>query len=173
MSGIRIVRAGAQDVEAIAQLHAASWRASYAQTLPLADAGLGERLRDTHEALWRNRLARTDDPALRVWKACYDEDASALAGFVCALSGTDGILLDNLHVAPERQGCGIGRALFDTARTWAHALAPKAVMYLWVLAGNTRARGFYDHLGGTCGEAHPIELAPGLTVPAIRYAWHP
>lgn len=169
MTTTRILGATMQDVADIAALHASSWCATYAHALPAEPMRM--QLQQEHAALWRERLLRADDPALRIWKACPDTDNGPLAGFVCALSGTDGILLDNLHVAAAWQGQGIGRALFHRVRDWAFALDPHTSLYLWVLAGNVRARRFYERLGGIAGAVHPIAVSPGIEVPALRYVW--
>lgn len=166
-----IVPATLQDAAQIAALHNRSWQATYAHVLPIDD--VRSHLVEAHATLWRNRLTRADDPALRIWKAYPDTADEPLAGFVCALSGADGILLDNLHVAPAWQGRGIGRALFARARDWAKALDPNAALYLWVLAQNVKARRFYERLGGVAGAVHAIAVSPGIEVPALRYVWRP
>jgi GNAT superfamily N-acetyltransferase len=171
MTTLRILPATMQDVAHIAALHAHSWRMTYAHTLPMEH--VRDHLIQEHAALWRDRLMRVDDPAMRIWKACPGTADGPLAGFVCALSGADGILLDNLHVATEWQGQGIGGALFHQVRDWARALDPDAALYLWVLAHNVRAQRFYDRLGGRAGTVHPIAVSPGIEVPALRYVWHP
>ncbi|VVD83894.1 N-acetyltransferase [Pandoraea pneumonica] len=171
MSEARILCATPSDVDAIAALHAHSWRATYGETLPAGP--LLAHLKCEHASLWRARLSGADDPALRIWKACAGVDDGPLAGFICALSGADGILIDNLHVAAPWQGRGIGQALFMRVRDWAGALDPNAPLYLWVLAQNTRARRFYDRMGGLPGPVHPIAVSPGIEVPALRYLWAP
>ncbi|VVE88056.1 GNAT family N-acetyltransferase [Pandoraea bronchicola] len=171
MTAPRILPATMQDVARIADLHAHSWQTTYAHMLPAEH--MRDHLIQEHTALWRERLTRVDDTAMRIWKACPDVANAPLAGFVCALSGGDGILLDNLHVAAAWQGQGIGRALFYQVRDWASAVDPKAALYLWVLARNTRARHFYDRLGGRAGAVHPIAVSPGIELPALRYVWQP
>ena len=46
--------------------------------------------------------------------------------------------LRHLGVRPEKWGCGLARAAVERAG---------GVRRLWVLRENTRARGFYEHLG--------------------------
>jgi ribosomal protein S18 acetylase RimI-like enzyme len=52
-----------------------------------------------------------------------------------------------LYLAPECQGCGFGRRMFDAARKdlAGHGLSNLVV---WALADNERAVSFYRRLGG-------------------------
>ncbi|MBV9247179.1 MAG: GNAT family N-acetyltransferase, partial [Methylobacteriaceae bacterium] len=52
-----------------------------------------------------------------------------------------------LYLAPEFQGLGFGKRLFESARKDLadHGYASTLV---WALADNERALGFYQHLGG-------------------------
>ena len=49
-----------------------------------------------------------------------------------------------LYLLKEAQGLGIGRKLLDTAIEKLDSAAPVS---LWVLKGNSRAIGFYEHYG--------------------------
>ncbi len=53
-----------------------------------------------------------------------------------------------LYLAPEFQGVGLGRRMFDSARSdlAAHGYSTFVV---WALGGNDRAMGFYKRLGGS------------------------
>ena len=54
--------------------------------------------------------------------------------------------IQNLAVAPEQQGKGYGRMLFERAEERLFAAGCRR-MVLWVLAGNGRAAGFYEKMG--------------------------
>lgn len=58
-----------------------------------------------------------DDYAVRVREGAVwvIEQANALFGIIVLLPASDYLLLDNIAVAPERQGLGIGRRLLDFA----------------------------------------------------------
>jgi GNAT superfamily N-acetyltransferase len=74
-----------------------------------------------------------------------------------------------LYVARDHVGRGLGRALHDRALD-ALRDASFTRATLWVLAANTRGRGFYEHVGwapdGTRGD-HMVECA---NHPMLRYA---
>jgi ribosomal protein S18 acetylase RimI-like enzyme len=54
--------------------------------------------------------------------------------------------VDNLAVAQESEGKGVGRALLDYVERWAHKHDFREVV-LDVFAGNQRAVAFYERLG--------------------------
>jgi ribosomal protein S18 acetylase RimI-like enzyme len=60
-----------------------------------------------------------DDYAARVRKGVVwvIEQATAIFGIIVLLPASDYLLLDNIVVAPERQGMGIGKRLLDFAET--------------------------------------------------------
>jgi len=75
--------------------------------------------------------------------------------------------LDALYVAPEAQRAGVGSALFRRAQE----ARPKGFGW-WVFRENTRARGFYESLGGrllyeTDGAGNEEKT------PDARYEWRP
>lgn len=167
-SNIDILRADAADADAIARLHALSWRTTYVGMLP--DFFLEGPLDENRRALWRTRFEFGSAERHTVLKAVVDGE---IVGFACVLLDADplwGSLLDNLHVHPFRKRLGIGRLLFSAARD-AVAATHSLHFHLWVLAGNTSARRFYEALGGTAVEARSIEVVPLITVPEIRYVW--
>ena len=165
MTTLKLRPAGPSDAERIAALHADSWRRHYrgAYTDAYLDGDVFTERRDT----WASRLAAQAGSLTVV-----AQDASAererdsghgLTGFVHVVFDADerwGSLIDNLHVAYDRQRSGVGRALMARA---AEAVAERAAgkqLYLWVLEQNTSAQGFYRALGGTIAE-RTTTSAPG------------
>ena len=139
--------ATAADAEALSRLHRAS-RFGAMPRLP--------ELHDAHQtAAWMREtvIARL---TVRV---------ATLAGAPAGYLALDGDLLDQLYVAPECQGVGVGTALLDEARR----LRPNGFT-LWVFQRNARARAFYDRHGLV-----PVEETDGAGneehEPDIRYAW--
>jgi len=161
--------AGSADAEAIAALHASSWRSAY-QGILAADF-LEREVDSDRRLLWRERLSsvRSD----RQWVRVVVEGAE-LAGFVCVFLDEDeqwGALLDNLHVRPDVKGRGIGRQLMADAAAWVTERRPESALHLWVYETNTAARRFYERIGGMPVERVLHEAPDGHDVPAVRYVW--
>jgi hypothetical protein len=154
--------ATAADADAIAALHAASWRSAYRGIL--TDGTLGPLLDGERRAHWRAKLA-----------ALSADDTVLIAdglGFVAAWANGDpgfGAYIDNLHVHPERRSAGIGRRLLGTAMRQV-ASRGETRAYLWVFDANTRTIEFYRRLGGEIVE-HGFDEIDGLRVPQSRIIW--
>jgi ribosomal protein S18 acetylase RimI-like enzyme len=156
------------DTDAIAALHAASWRRVYrgAFTDEFLDGDLGGERR----AHWSVRLA-DPDPALRTVVA---DDGGALAGFAHTVLGLDpkwGALLDNLHVAAGRQGSGIGTRLLGETAAAVLDHDPASRLHLWVLEQNVEAQAFYEARGGQRRERTSFPSPSGTEPPCFRYVW--
>jgi GNAT superfamily N-acetyltransferase len=160
--------ARASDAEAIASLHARSWRENYRGAFHDAflDGDLpGERLR-----VWRERLDHP--PAHQLVELAVD--GANLVGFVCAYGARDprwGSLIDNLHVAQACKRNGVGAALMRRAGAWLVPRWPELGVYLWVLEMNSPARRFYERLGGQNAGVSIMETHGGAVVRSCRYTW--
>ncbi len=166
-----VVRAGrADDGEAIAALHAASWRATYRGALRdeyLDGDVLGER-----RAVWRERL---EAPAANQ-HVSVAVDADEIVGFACAYGADDarcGTQLDNLHVRRDRQGTGIGATLLAAVAAWCLTRHPNTGLYLWVVEQNDGARRFYARLGAADAGGDVWHPPDGSAVPVRRCVWPP
>lgn len=162
-------KATGSDALAIARVHVASWRATYAGMLPerylhaLDDVALGER--------WRRRMLADRRGDLLV----VDDGCGETAGFAqvgaCrdpALAGFAGEV-HMLYVRPDRVGCGLGSVL------WRGALAELAGRgYRWVVvhvvARNESARAFYRHMGLRPDGGRRRDVFDGVAVDVVRYA---
>jgi ribosomal protein S18 acetylase RimI-like enzyme len=139
--------ASAHDSEAIAALHADSWRRHYRGAY--LDSFLDGDVVADRQAVWGERLtARGADQFTIV--ADYD---GMVVGFVHMILDADphwGALLDNLHVTHRLKRRGIGRRMLGEA---AHRLARRRPVdsrfYLWVLDQNTAAQSFYAACGSS------------------------
>ena len=157
-----------RDAEAVAWLHARSWRENYRGSFTDAflDADLpGERLR-----AWRQRLG--DPPANQFVQLALR--SGNLEGFVCAYGGHDpewGSFIDNIHVARTSKRSGIGSSLLRQTGAWLGFHYPGLAIYLWVLEVNSSARRFYEHLGAHDAGVSTMETHGGAIVRSCRYTW--
>jgi GNAT superfamily N-acetyltransferase len=156
------------DAGAIAAISVRGWQWAYRGLMP--DAFLDSLSVEPRTAGWRRYLA--GQSALgRTWLAerdgralgfahtgpSRDADAAADVGEVYAI-----------YVEPAEAGTGIGRALFG------HAVAEMArqgcqAATLWVLAGNQRARRFYEAAGWRPDGTTRVEPREGYDLHEVRY----
>ena len=163
-------RARLEDATAIANLHVASWRRTYRGIL--RDEYLDGPVITDRQKLWTSRLSSpsaSEQPFVLLI-----EQERELAAFVCVLLDSDpesGALLDNLHVAAERHGQGLGTPLMARAAAWVISQRPDSRLHLWVYEKNLPACRFYERLGGEVVD-RCTELAPdGARVDSVRYGW--
>lgn len=170
---VRFREASAADAEAIARLHADSWRRHYRGAY--ADSFLDGDVVSDRIAVWGERLAGDDPSRLTI----LAEDDS-LVGFANAYFGRDaawGTLVDNLHVADARRRSGIGARLMALTAKAVLRHAPSEGLYLWVLEQNAAARAFYEAIGGQAVERAGVEPPGGVPgrlrgkPQKLRYAW--
>lgn len=164
------LRAGTPgDADAIADLHARSWRKTYRGLF--SDAFLDGPVFEERRALWTKRLGTWDTRRNVVLLA---ENAGALAGFASVMLDTEpqwGARLDNLHVDPLGKARGVGRRLMQGAAQWVLAGNKAAMLHLMVFEGNVPARGFYDAMGGDCIERREVTVEDGTRLVELRYVW--
>jgi GNAT superfamily N-acetyltransferase len=161
--------ATAQDVEAIAALHADSWRRHYRGAY--SDAFLNNEVFADRLRVWTDRLHQPDRSNESTIIADRD---GAVVGFAHTILNEDpewGALLDNIHVRHDLKGGGIGtRLMAGTARALIER-APSSGLYLWVLEGNKAAQVFYQARGGKRVGSKTSEAPGGGTIVAFRYVW--
>ena len=161
-------RATPCDAEAIASLHARSWRENYRGAFHDAflDGDLpGERLR-----VWSERLEHPAGNQL----VQLAVDGRQLVGFVCAYGAHDprwGSLVDNLHVSHDSKRNGVGSSLMRQAGAWLAPRYPGLGVYLFVLEANAPARRFYERLGAQNAGVSTMETHGGAVVQSCRYTW--
>jgi ribosomal protein S18 acetylase RimI-like enzyme len=172
---VRFRSATQTDAERVAELHALSWRLHYRGAY--SDEFLDGDLLADRRQVWLARLHSPDGASETVLAEAPDGE---LAGFGHVVFEHDphwGALLDNLHVSPVHQRRGLGARLLGRIAETVCDRDPGAGLYLWVLERNTRARAFYDALGGRPVETTEVP-APG-GVPSrlngsprrLRYVW--
>jgi GNAT superfamily N-acetyltransferase len=161
--------ATADDVEAIAHLHAESWRRNYRGAY--LDSYLDGDVVPERIAVWTERIIR---PVVQSRTIIAERDGM-FAGFVHTVFDDDaawGALLDNLHVTHEMKGSGVGTVLMSAS---AHSVLEQESptgLYLWVLEQNEPAQAFYRARGGTeSGRELRGPFPGGGTAFALRMTW--
>jgi ribosomal protein S18 acetylase RimI-like enzyme len=161
-------RAQPLDVEAVALLHARSWRENYRGSL--SDSFLDGDLPGERLGVWHERL--NDPPPNQFVQLAVR--AATIGGFVCVYGAHDaqwGSFVDNLHVAAESKRSGIGSSLMRQAGAWLSDHYPSLGVYLWVLEANSSARRFYEQLGAHNAGLTTMETHGGVMVRSCRYIW--
>jgi len=157
-----------KDVEAIAALHADSWRRNYRGAY--SDEFLDRDVFEERRAAWTERLTRPD-PLHHTVVAEYE---GVIAGFVHTILDHDpvwGALLDNLHVAQGQQRRGVGTQLMARSAEAVLSRAESARLHLWVLESNRAAQAFYQARGAQCVDREISEPPGGGRIVGLRYTW--
>jgi ribosomal protein S18 acetylase RimI-like enzyme len=159
-SGAVVVRAATlDDAEAIAHVHAASWRETYGRfvadpsTDPWFDAG-------RRVPMWRANLS---DGSFTTVVAVAGRDVVGFAA-VRPTDEDDAVRpeeLTMLYLLAEAHGSGVGQALLDAV------LADRPAS-LWVAADNPRAHAFYRRNGFVPDGAESTFGPVGATVRLVR-----
>jgi ribosomal protein S18 acetylase RimI-like enzyme len=159
-----------RDIDSIAALHADSWRCNYRGAY--SDAFLDGDVLADRLAVWTHRLTGPDRRASQC--TIVAEREGAVVGFAHTILDDDptwGALLDNLHVAHDLKGHGIGTRLMAETAQAVIERTPSSGLYLWVLENNKEAQAFYKARGGSCVGREVSEPPGGGTVVGLRYVW--
>jgi ribosomal protein S18 acetylase RimI-like enzyme len=146
--GLEIRRATTADADVVADVYLASFHATY--TFPLAHAD-DEVRRWIREAVLESA---------ETWVAV---EGRRVVGMMVVGPGD----LDQLYVAPDRLGSGIGRRLLDRAKE----RSPDGLS-LYTFQVNDRARRFYER-NGFVAEEFGDGTGNEEGQPDVRYAWRP
>jgi ribosomal protein S18 acetylase RimI-like enzyme len=156
------------DVEAIATLHADSWRRHYRGSY--SDAFLDGDLYGERLAVWTERFSQVGDGHYTV----VADDGGTIVGFSHTIFDEDpvwGALLDNLHVVFGLKRSGVGTTLMAKTAEAVIARRPKSGLFLWVLEKNTAAQAFYQARGGQCVGSKETDSRGDGPIIGLRYAW--
>jgi hypothetical protein len=162
------------DAQAVAELHADSWRRHYRGAY--ADAFLDGDVARYLRPLWADRLAAPMPRARTILAEC-DGQLVGLAHTFLDEDPAWGAFLDNLHVAHWLKRRGVGARLLTLTRQAVRGWSASSGLYLWVLEQNADARAFYAAQGGACVERDDVPPPGGdparLTgnPMGLRYAW--
>ena len=160
--------ARADDTEAIARVHVASWRTTYRGIVP--DAYLDGLSVDRRAEMWRNAIA---DRQRTVGVFVAEDDAGEIVGFSsCGPSREEDRDYDGelfaVYLLQSYQGRGIGGMLVRAAARRLSEAGFRAMM-LWVLAANP-ARAFYVALNGQQVRTKIVEIG-GMPLAEIAFGW--
>ncbi|MCC6984278.1 MAG: GNAT family N-acetyltransferase [Bauldia sp.] len=170
-----IVRAALPaDAEAIAAVHVAGWRETYAGIMSeeaLARASVERR------ALHWYRMLTESPPQLAIFVAERRGEGAgdgAIVGFAAGGKGRDAEIpadgeIHAIYMLRAHQRRGAGRALMRATAGALRETGHRAA-YLWVLRENRPACAFYERLGGIVA-ADRIEDIAGSQHPELAYLW--
>jgi RimJ/RimL family protein N-acetyltransferase len=136
--GVSIRRAEPADAEALAHLHVDVWDDAYTGLMPQGILDDRRAKVDERVKRWQEILAQTRPTWVAVGR-------DGLIGFAGAGPARDNDMDDlpelyALYVRSSYWGTGVGYAMFE------QVVGDRAA-YLWVLANNERAIGFYERQG--------------------------
>ncbi len=176
-------RATPEDAAAIAGVHVASWQATYRGILPdgfLAALSVEERTKH-----WTRNLTEPDQAPAGISSAAASAQAGH-ASFVAVSPDRD--IVGFCSAGPNRGGPrsfageiyaiyliegaqrqGFGRALFTEGGRWLESRGLEPFL-VWVLADNTKARGFYAAIGGEELEQRLITIG-AKSYPEVAYGF--
>ncbi|MEY9846117.1 GNAT superfamily N-acetyltransferase [Streptacidiphilus sp. BW17] len=156
------------DIPALARVHVDAWHVGYAGLMPqgLLDTTTMER----RTASWERTVRTQRDPREKILIAEVD---GTPVGFAHTGPGRDPDAAGTgelwaLNVAPSHWGSGLAPHLLEAVHeALRHAGFERAT--LWVLAGNTRARRFYERHGWGPDSVTREETIRGFSVAELRY----
>lgn len=157
---IRYIKAACERHQ-ISSIYEKSWKYAYKGIIPQ------DYLDSIPEGRWADRIERTG------WNNIAAEDNGILVGTACfcasrweKYSGCGEVV--SLYLLPEYMERGIGRRLMDFCIKELGSQGFTSVI-LWVLEENTRARGFYEHMGFTLTDEIQESIFSGRTVREVMY----
>jgi GNAT superfamily N-acetyltransferase len=156
------------DIEAIAELHADSWRRHYRGSY--SDAFLDGDVFADRLAVWTDRLQQPDPGAITIVVE-HDGEVVAFAHTILDDDPKWGALLDNLHVVHNLQASGVGTRLMAETAAAVLERTPSSGLYLWVLERNTAAQAFYTARGGAYVDQKEGTAPGGGEFVALRVVW--
>jgi GNAT superfamily N-acetyltransferase len=166
LRGRRVRAATADDVRAIAEIHVASWRATYRGLLP--DAYVARRSVADRRHQWEEILG---DPVAARGVLVIEEEGG-IRGFAStgpsrdAESATGELMA--IYLDPAHLSRGLGAQLHEYAlETLAGMGFTEAT--LWVLGANARARAFYESHGWHSDGSVKSDVNDGAVVHQVRY----
>ena len=173
--GVAFRDAAASDADAVAALHADSWRRFYRGAY--SDEFLDGDVLADRQSVWSARLQQPSIATRTLVATTSDEGLVGFVHMVLDENPTWGSLIDNIHVGRVNQRRGIGSQLIVRAAAVVAEAAVASGLYLWVLEQNTNAQAFYQRHGATCAEKTTVQPPNGVhtrlngSPMKLRYVW--
>ena len=168
MGDVKVRKAALVDAPAIARVHVASWKSTYAGILP--EEFLASLAVDDREKMWSQVLGQDNG---RTHVLVAELERFGVVGFAALGPERAGdeeydSELSAIYILEEHQRRGAGQLLF---RAGVNALAEDGYnsMLLWVLSQNPACR-FYEAMGGVPVRSRTISVG-GQTYEEIGYGW--
>jgi ribosomal protein S18 acetylase RimI-like enzyme len=175
MAEARILRAGIEDAEAVARIHVAAWRESYALLMP-AEA-LNALNVEEQATRWREIFfGQANDNASAVFLAIGEDGTPCGFGSCCRQRGPRlvevgfPVEFSGLYLLRPARRRGIGRALMGLMAKYLITKGFSSAS-VWVFRDNPDARGFYEALGGERTGIDGEWTVLGVTLPDMSYGW--
>lgn len=162
-----IFPAGPDDAEALARVHVATWRETYAGLLP--DAYLARMSVAHHARRWFVSLSRPAPREVTLAAARPEGLIGYVSGGPSRRRRPEEGEIHTLYVLRSAQGSGVGTALLRGAARVLQAEGMRSLA-ISVLRDNVPARAFYDRLGGRAEASRP-ERGPGGLMHEVYYVW--
>jgi GNAT superfamily N-acetyltransferase len=166
---MRIRRATVADALRIAEIHVTSWQSAYRGIMPgtVLNALSVQKRAD----FWTAYLAE------QVTNAFVLEDEGRVQGWIDFGNCSDAdaksdVEVYGIYLDPSIYRRGYGRMLWNEAQECFRRQSAKRIA-VWVLDANTRARRFYEAMGGVLESGAVKQFCrDGVDMPALRY-WCP
>ncbi|WP_261385124.1 GNAT family N-acetyltransferase [Vannielia litorea] len=165
-----------KDARALARVQVAAWHATYSGMVP--DAMLAATTLERKQEIWSRLLTEEEAPTSRCRTLlCTAGAAGEVEGFIRIGPQRTARFLSQwpgeiqiLYIHPAAQGQGRGRTLLAAGAGLLNAagLVPAT---LWVMSANTRARRFYERLGGAYLEEQTVPVQHE-SFDEVAYGWH-
>ncbi len=158
-----------EDAQGLTRVHVRSWQSSYRGLIAqdfLDSIDSTERL-----AGWKKTLAHPEMFGVFVAVA---PGSGEIVGFSAGGKNRDSASrypgeLYAIYLLGEVKGQGVGRELFQACFQWLRERG-HVPMLLWVLKENTRARSFYERMGGKLAGEQSI-LIGTVSYVEVAYVW--
>lgn len=149
------------DIDDVSRVYALSWKFGYRGIVPQ------DYLDGISCDRWSPFLIKDSD---RLWLAVEGEEIVGATTFrglqEGPLDGWGEII--SIYLLPRYFRKGVGTELLKRAIEELSSMGHRRV-FLWVLRGNLRARGFYESNGFTCSGDVKVESIGGRNLEEIRY----